>query len=147
MDEDDKAIGFNHKEFWGFTYDGVLFRCLHEQIMNYAAVRQLGEHLYFYYRGSSDLRLMADPEYYGKVDPDEPVKLNDMHGLLQIPFGIGADLGSPMVLFNGGKKEFHEVFGKYYKEEAIDAFKKAMGKAGSDKARFDAMMELLKATK
>ena len=147
VDEDDKPIGFSHKENWGFTYDSVLFRCLPDQIMNYAAVRQVGERLYFYYRGSNDLRLMANREYYGKKYPMEVDQINDMHGLLEIPFGIGADLGSPMVLFNGSKKDFHEIFGKYYKEAAIDEFKKAIGKAGSDKARFDAMIEFTKGAK
>ena len=147
VDEDDKAIGFNPKEYWGFTYDSVLFRCMPEQTMNYAAVRQVGEHLYFYYRGSADLKLMANKEAFGKAYPEEIAQLKGLHGLLSIPFGIGADLGSPMVLFNGGKKEFHEVFGAYFNEAAIDDFKKAIGKAASDKARLEAMMELLKGAK
>lgn len=146
VDADDKAIGFKPDDFWGFTYDSVLFRCLPDKQMNYAAVVPIAEHLYMYYRGASDLRFMANSEVYGKNYAAQR-KTDLAHLLLDPMVGFSGDLKTSMVLWNDGKKEFHEVLGRYYKEDAIDEFKKSFFRAGSNKERYEAIIGLLKGAK
>ena len=148
VDEKDKAIGFKPDDYWGFTYDSVLFRCLPDKQMNYAAVMKVADHLYIYSRGASALRLMANSEAYGRRYAQEMDGRNELADLLLEPMlGFSGDLKSSIVLWNEGKKEFQEILGRYYKEEAIDEFKKAFFRADSNKIRYEVIMELLKGAK
>ena len=145
VDANDKSIKMDPRDYWGFTYDSLLFRCLPDQQMKYAAVLRFGEHLFMYYRGAFDLRQMANRDVYGKEAPT--LKREDLHGLLEVKVAFSATLGSEVVLWDASKKDFIEHFSKYYKEDSITAFAKAFYHAGSDKARLEAIQELLKGQK
>ncbi len=147
LDEEGKKVDLDPETFWGITYDSVVFRTALDVKIQYAAVRKMGEHLFFFYPGTDDLRLLANPKTYGERAASEFPKYH-MNGLLEgDKFYIGARLDGPMVWYRAGLKQYKEAFSRYYKEDAVERFHKDLTRATSDKKRYEAMVLLLKNAK